>query len=606
MKWQLAGFFGLLLAVAFLKGHVDVKGYAKSLATRISGASTLAMAYIPDLKDSETSDSEDSEMSETEISETSETEISETSETEISETSETEISETSETEISETSEIEDLETSETEDSDALDEDGWEISHIEDSEAAAYGDSGPLDLTQKLMDSAKRKAGQRRTTGSMYCLSEDANPYTGFATMTPYRIASTPLKADDVIPRGCKPVQIWHLIRHGSHGAHRNDYIKFEDELPFLRRKIFRARAHWKGNLCDKDLKLIRLWKVSKMMSKTGTLSVEGMEEIAGLADRFKSVFPGLLEKKFSAKLHPGAGNKIAFGTGRQNQQSAVAYVSSMYGPFARFVPVGSIPSRDLQFYDYCRNYIEGVLNMHKKLKPYHNFMSGSIMNSVLRRVSERLGFPVTVANVRVMYNACRYYYAWYKNIVSPWCTVFTPMDLKVLEYWEDLRVYHDQGHRFEISSKQACVLGKDVMDQFRNRVENGSTELYAASYFVNPEALVTFITLLGLFNDEEPITEFYIPSSRLWKTSQFAGFGSNLAILLSLCADDSFWVSALLNEKPVQLPGCDSSLGCPWNNFSQYYDYLSDCNFDELCGSFSSLLTQSRHWYALYMNEQWM
>lgn len=50
--------------------------------------------------------------------------------------------------------------------------------------------------------------------------------------------------------------------------------------------------------------------MSKMMSKTGTLSVEGMEEIAGLADRFKSVFPGLLEKKFSAKLHPGAGNKV--------------------------------------------------------------------------------------------------------------------------------------------------------------------------------------------------------------------------------------------------------------------------------------------------------
>ncbi|XP_063614677.1 multiple inositol polyphosphate phosphatase 1-like [Penaeus indicus] len=425
-------------------------------------------------------------------------------------------------------------------------------------------------------------------------------------MTPYRIASTPMKADDVIPAGCKPVQIWHLVRHGSHGAHRNDYIKFEDQLPLLRRKIFRARVHWKGKLCDKDLALIKLWKVSQMINKAGTLSEEGAEEIAGLAFRFKSVFPGLLKKKFSAKLHPGAGNKIAFSTGRQNQQSAVAYVSRMYDLYARFVPVGSTASKELQFFDYCKNYIEGVLNMDKKLKPYHNFMSGAIMNSVLESVSERLGFPVTVADVRVMYNACRYYYAWYRNKVSPWCIVFTPKNLEALEYWEDLRVYHDQGHRFEISSKQACVLGKDLMDQFRNRAESGSTELYAASYFVNPEALVTFITLLGLFNDEVPMNEYYIPKTRMWKTSQFAGFGSNLAILLSSCADDSFWVSALLNEKPIQLPGCDSTLGCPWNNFTQYYAYLSDCNFDELCGRFSDLLTQSRHWYAHYMNKQWM
>ncbi|XP_042857369.1 multiple inositol polyphosphate phosphatase 1-like [Penaeus japonicus] len=456
--------------------------------------------------------------------------------------------------------------------------------------------------------AAKEAGERRRgAGDPYCLSKDADPYTGFATMTPYRLAlDATMEADQVVPTGCTPVQMWHLIRHGSHGAHKNDQIKMKDDLPLLKRKIFRTRSQGEGNMCDQDLELIRSWKVKDMKKREGYLTEEGKRELGGIARRFLSAFPELLKKKFSIRFKPGDGNEIAFASGRQNYESARVYIAAMYGRYAKYVAFSAIASKTLQFFDYCKNYGQSVLDIEKDLKPYHVFKELSLMSSVLRSVSERLGFSVSVSDVRSMYNACRYIGAWRPKRLSPWCAVFTPQDLQVLEYWEDLRMYFDHGYAHSISSEQSCVLGKDLVEQFRNRVGNGSTEIYYTTYIVNPEALVSFMTFLGLFRDEEPLTEHSIPESRLWKTSGFAGYGSNMALLLSSCDNGGFWVSALVNEKAVKLPGCTSSLGCPWETFTENFAYLEEGDFRKLCGAYSRTVLKSYHRYAYYMNEDWM
>lgn len=45
--------------------------------------------------------------------------------------------------------------------------------------------------------------------------------------------------------GCKPVQLWHLIRHGSRSMHRMDFMKMETQLPMLQKMIL--AAHSVGN-----------------------------------------------------------------------------------------------------------------------------------------------------------------------------------------------------------------------------------------------------------------------------------------------------------------------------------------------------------------------
>nr|XP_027207436.1 protein IWS1 homolog [Penaeus vannamei] len=325
-------------------------------------------------EDSETSETEDSETSETEDSETSETEDSETSETEDSETSETEDSETSETEGSETSEAkgselseaegselseaegselseaegselseaEDLELTKADNSETPDEDGSKMSEIEGSgtphEKFPFVLTENINMSRILLDSVTKKKGKDK----VYCLSEDDEPYTGFALLTPYRSGSSMyVKAEDVIPSGCNPVTLWHLVRHGSNGPHMIDRSRFDSKLPVLRKKILKSHKVQKGYLCDKDVALINGWKPTDMLNGDATLSDEGKKEMTGIASRFRNAFSGFLKKDYFnlPGVKPGQGTKR--GEGQHNMRSMKAYNKGMYGKHATYVPFTS-------------------------------------------------------------------------------------------------------------------------------------------------------------------------------------------------------------------------------------------------------------------------
>lgn len=46
------------------------------------------------------------------------------------------------------------------------------------------------------------------------------------------------------------------------------------------------------------------------------------------------------------------------------------------------------------------------------------------------------------------------------------------------------------------------------------------------------------MALLGLFKDSEPLTTEAVNMDRVWKTSKFAGYGSNFGLLLSSCGSN--------------------------------------------------------------------
>ncbi|XP_037777597.1 multiple inositol polyphosphate phosphatase 1-like [Penaeus monodon] len=437
-------------------------------------------------------------------------------------------------------------------------------------------------------------------------------------MTPYSWARAHnLSAAKVTPEGCRPVQLWHLIRHGSRSMHRMDFMKMETQLPILKRKILAAHSLGSGELCTQDLALIRGWKLKDMdKGKAGTLTPEGRAEVEGIASRFKAAFPDLVYKRYSisktaaenVRQQPGEGTKVAFAPSRQTYESAVSYLEALYGRQWGHVGLPVRGSQSLQYYDYCKNYINKVVALKKKSKPFHIFTKGKSMEAVMDRVSRRTGVTVNLTKLRTMYNACRYQKAWAPQDPSPWCVVFTPSDLQVLEYWEDLRIHHDHGYAHSINYKQACIFGNDIFLHFRNRIESGVTNTDSTTYFVNMEAFVPFMALLGLFKDPEPLTSEVANPDRVWKTSKFAGYGSNLGFLLSTCGNDSasWWITAILNEEKIKLPGCETSLGCPWERFVSEYDFLEDCDFTRLCGRYSDKLWRSQHWRLSYIMHNWM
>ncbi|XP_042884956.1 multiple inositol polyphosphate phosphatase 1-like isoform X2 [Penaeus japonicus] len=405
----------------------------------------------------------------------------------------------------------------------------------------------------------------------YCFTKEPKPPVGFAAMTPYSAALTRyLSAGSVTPEGL---------------------------------------------LCAEDLALIREWTPQMMdMGKTGVLTPEGRAEIRGIASRFKDVFQKLVYKPYffekspseNARQRPGEGTEISFAPSFSSYDSAVTYLETLYGRRWGHVGLPVIGSPKLQYFDLCSNYINKVVARSKMRKPFHTFIKGKIMEAVLRRVSRRLGVTMTITRVRTMYNACQYQNAWNPKVPSPWCAAFTPRDLEVLEHWEDLRIYHDLGYAHSITYKQACGLGSDFFSRFRNHVENNKTDIDSTTYFANLEATVPFLTLLGLFNDTEPLNDKVVNRDRQWKTSRFAGYGSNLAMVLSSCRDKSWWVSALLNEESIKLPGCEDPLGCPWDKFMEQFAYLEKCNFTRLCGEITRRLWHTQYWRTHYVINNWM
>ncbi|XP_037777584.1 multiple inositol polyphosphate phosphatase 1-like [Penaeus monodon] len=457
-------------------------------------------------------------------------------------------------------------------------------------------------------------------GQGYCFPDEAGPHAGLATMTPYSWARAHnLSAAKVTPEGCRPVQLWHLIRHGSRSMHRMDLMKIETQLPLLQKKILAAHSLGNGELCTQDLALIRGWKLRDMdKGKAGTLTPEGRAEVEGIASRFKAAFPDLVYKRYSisktaaenVRQQPGEGTKIAYAPSRQTYESAVTYLEALYGRQWGHVGLSVTGSQSLQYFRYCKNYINKVMALNKKRKPFHIFTKGTFMEGVMGRVSRRTGVIINLTKLRTMYNACRYQKAWAPQDPSPWCVVFTPSDLQVLEYWEDLRVYHDHGYAHPVTYKQACVLGTDMLTHFRERTEHGISDTDSTAYFVNVEAFVPFMALLGLFKDSEPLTSEAVNMDRVWKTSKFAGYGSNFGLLLSSCGSNSvganWWVTAILNEEKIKLPGCETSLGCPWERFVSEYDFLEDCDFPRLCKQRSYKMCPSQNWHLTYIMNNWM
>ncbi|XP_037778788.1 multiple inositol polyphosphate phosphatase 1-like [Penaeus monodon] len=265
----------------------------------------------------------------------------------------------------------------------------------------------------------------------YCFSDDPRPYVGFAALTPYAAARPQQPAfEDFAPEGCQPVQLWHLIRHGSRVMHKFEYSKLEVMLPTLKRMILKSHSYGNGELCPRDLALLRAWRTSKLdVGDKRHLTPEGRKEIEGIALRFKAAFPELVYKPYhvgkaleeNERGKPGEGTKLAFAPSFPTYDSAVTYLETLYGRNWGHVGLDLNGSPALQYFYFCRNYISKVLICSKKKKPFHNFITGKFMEGVISRVSKRLGVTVTIAKLRAMYNACRYQKAWRPEKPSAWC-----------------------------------------------------------------------------------------------------------------------------------------------------------------------------------------
>lgn len=82
------------------------------------------------------------------------------------------------------------------------------------------------------------------------------------------------------------------------------------------------------------------------------------------------------------------------------------------------------------------------------------------------RSNKPLGFffPILTDDIILMYTACTFETAWYKFQYSPWCSIFDESQLKIMEFYYDLKHFWNDGYGFGINYQQACPAIKDMID----------------------------------------------------------------------------------------------------------------------------------------------
>lgn len=214
------------------------------------------------------------------------------------------------------------------------------------------------------------------------------------------------------------------------------------------------------------------------------------------------------------------------------------------------------------------------------------------MKNVVEEVSTRLGFTKALPfkDIEGMYIGCVFGQAWKPAVRSPWCNVFKDQELEVMEYYEDLEYFWQDGYGYPLNYRQACVHMQDLVQNFRN-VSLGLIEENGVFYFSHSGTMLKFFAYLGLFKDEVPLRHdnYEEMKSRRFRTSKMDAFASNVVFVLQKCRGGNHKVGMFVNEVLTVIPGC-FELWCDYEAFENAFKAsLDKCDFEKICDNSSVL-----------------
>lgn len=159
-----------------------------------------------------------------------------------------------------------------------------------------------------------------------------------------------------------------------------------------------------------------------------------------------------------------------------------------------------------------------------------NFRDTTIYKNLVKDVSSRLGYDDKLkgSKIRTMYKCCRYDNAWNVDELSPWCSIFTPDQIKVLSYADDLKHFYKTGPGAEINDNVACPLVADFIRHI------DSTDDRTFVMFSHSSSMGLFFNALGIGHGDGTLTsknyEQFI-DERNFRTARILPFAANFAVV---------------------------------------------------------------------------
>ncbi|NXR35869.1 MINP1 phosphatase, partial [Zosterops hypoxanthus] len=407
--------------------------------------------------------------------------------------------------------------------------------------------------------------------------EEVNPY----------LVSDPLSlgpgAGGSLPASCTPLQLRAVLRHGTRYPTAGQIRRLGELHARLLRRAAGAAA------CPAAAALAE-WPMWYEESLDGRLAPQGRRDMEQLARRMAARFPAL----FAAR------RRLALASSSKHRclQSGAAFRRGL-GPTLDFggdeVEV-EVNDSLMRFFDHCAKFVALVEENDAAMCQVNAFKEGPEMKKVLEKVASALCLPVEELNadlVQVAFLTCSYELA-IKNVTSPWCSLFTEEDAKVLEYLNDLKQYWKRGYGYDINSRSSCVLFQDIFQHLDQAVEESKSSKPISSPLIvqvgHAETLQPLLALMGYFKDDEPLlaNNYARQAQRKFRSGRIVPYAANLVFVLYHCdrvnaSQEEYQVQLLLNEKLLAFHHSNET-SSTYTDLKEYYkDILENCHFKEEC-----------------------
>ncbi|XP_060801098.1 multiple inositol polyphosphate phosphatase 1-like [Amyelois transitella] len=375
---------------------------------------------------------------------------------------------------------------------------------------------------------------------------------------------------------CDAISIWGLFRHGQ----RNPGIKYSENIEHvidIRKDLIKRHKEGKGSLCVQDVENLADWKVNpRMFTDLHDTTEEGLYEMHGIAKRLKEAYKNLI-----GDLQPET------YTFRSSFQPYIRLCidSFLEGLGQPDLKVDEIRRRDIMSaFDDCKRYKKFVKHNQTTFSLAYQYQTTAEYLKSKENVQKRIGINYELTNEEFisLYDLCRYTWSAVDDKPSPWCALFDEEDLKIQEYYEDLRLYYRNGYGNPWNIEFGRIPLADLLKTFQLEKEKPRKKITA--YFSHATMLSMTYSALGLFKDDKPLTPYNRDDHRKWRTSEHALFGGSLIAVLNKCnkkAPDDFVVEFYMNEKPLE-ELCNHGI-CTWDEFQEMLRPSKNKTFENVC-----------------------
>uniref|UniRef100_A0A2P2L913 Multiple inositol polyphosphate phosphatase 1 n=1 Tax=Rhizophora mucronata TaxID=61149 RepID=A0A2P2L913_RHIMU len=390
-----------------------------------------------------------------------------------------------------------------------------------------------------------------------------------------------------IPNGCRPIHINLVARHGT----RSPTKKRMRELDWL-------AAHLEELIRDAEECNLPLHEVPSWLwgwkspwrgkSKGGELISKGEDELYHIGIRIREKFPDLFKEEYHPDVYPikatqvprASASAVAFGMGLLRDKGSVGP-----GNHRAFSVISESRASDilLRFFDTCESYKV----FRKKQEPAVDKLKEPVLDEITSTLVRRYELNFTRQDIASLWFLCKQE-ASLLDITDQACGLFSPSEVALLEWTDDLELFILKGYGKSINYRMGVPLLEDVVQSMEHAIKAQEEKHSPGSYekarlrFAHAETVVPFSCLLGLFLEgsefekiqkEQPLEiPQKPPQSRNWHGSIVAPFAGNNMLVLHSCpasSSNKYFVQVLHNEHPIPMPGCNYSDFCPFETFKE-------------------------------------